>query len=60
MVEVTSKNPFHVNRWEDEQEHLFWLPPIFDKLEENRCVFLIGTRGAGKTTMLKALDWGRE
>lgn len=57
MVQITDENPFHVNRWEDEREHLFWLPPVFDALEKNRCVFLIGTRGAGKTTLLKAFDW---
>lgn len=52
-----NKNPFYLNRWEDEKNHLFWLPPLFDKFEENRSFFLIGTRGAGKTTLLKALDW---
>ncbi len=57
MSKKDDRNPFATDRWEDERDHLFWLPSSFEKLERNRCVYLIGTRGAGKTTILKALDW---
>ncbi len=57
MSEPTKENPFQTDRWEDEINHLFWLPSLFDELERNRCIYLIGTRGSGKTTMLRALDW---
>jgi hypothetical protein len=57
MKSKVQSNPFQTDRWEDETDHLFWLPSLFDELEKNRCVYLIGTRGSGKTTMLKSLDW---
>jgi hypothetical protein len=56
-MKIYEENPFETIRWEEDREHLFWLPPFFEKLERNRCAYLIGTRGAGKTTILKALDW---
>jgi energy-coupling factor transporter ATP-binding protein EcfA2 len=58
MKKTKQINPFSYQRWEDDKEHLFWLPPIFsEKMEENICVYITGSRGTGKTTLLKALDY---
>lgn len=50
--------PFSQSRWEQEGRHLFYLPEEpFARLEEPKPTYLIGTRGTGKTTLLKALNW---
>lgn len=50
-------NPFYVNKREYEERPLFWLPRDFAKIEQNKPVYVIGSRGTGKTTLLRALSW---
>jgi hypothetical protein len=55
---MTTDSPFSQNRYEYEQKHFFFLPKkIFDNLERPIPVYLIGSRGSGKTTFLKSLNW---
>lgn len=50
--------PFSQARWEHDSEHLFYLPrEQFLWLQEAKPTYLVGTRGTGKTTLLKALNW---
>jgi hypothetical protein len=57
MISIT---PFAANRFEFEGKHLYYLPvEVFRPLEEPVPAYLIGTRGTGKTTLLKALNWER-
>jgi len=52
------KEPFSQARWEHDSEHLFFLPRgQFLWLEQAKPTYLVGTRGTGKTTLLKALNW---
>lgn len=50
-------NPFEGQRWEQDMEHIIYLPKIFDELEKKQDLYLVGSRGTGKTTLLKALNW---
>jgi hypothetical protein len=55
---VTSASPFSLARFEYEHEHLYFLQrKIFARLENPKPVYLVGSRGTGKTTLLKALSW---
>lgn len=54
------KSPFSLNRFEHEYEgkHLYFLPPsFFPRLEIQKPVYLVGSRGTGKTTLLHGLNW---
>ena len=52
------RNPFSENRFEYDTKHLYYLPEsIYRRLEQHRPVYLIGTRGTGKTTFLKSMSW---
>ena len=52
------KSPFATARFEHEGTHLYYLPTdLLKPLEEERPVYLVGGRGTGKTTLLKALNW---
>jgi len=51
------KNPFEGQRWEQDAEHIIYLPEIFTELEKRQDLYVIGSRGTGKTTFLKALNW---
>ena len=54
------RSPFSLNRFEHEYggKHLYFLPPsFFQRLEIQKPVYLIGSRGTGKTTLLHALSW---
>jgi hypothetical protein len=51
------KYPFSQARWEHDSQHFFFLPKQFRRLEEAKPTYLIGTRGTGKTTLLRALNW---
>jgi len=51
------KNPFEGQRWEQDAEHIIYLPEIFNELEKRQDLYIIGSRGTGKTTFLKALNW---
>lgn len=52
-----TKNPFYINKREYDDRPLFFLPKGFSKLEQNKPVYVVGSRGTGKTTLLKALSW---
>lgn len=52
-----SANPFYISKLEYEEKPLFWLPQDFMKLEEGKPVYIVGSRGIGKTTLLRALCW---
>jgi len=55
---MITQSPFTASRFEYEGKHLFFLPSsIFSKLRQQKPVFLVGSRGTGKTTLLKALHW---
>lgn len=50
--------PFQHIRYEYEQRHIYYLPPkLMARLEAPKPAYLLGTRGTGKTTLLKALEW---
>lgn len=52
------KLPFSQARWEQDAQHFFHLPvDEFSRLQESKPSYLIGSRGTGKTTLLKALNW---
>ena len=50
-------NPFEGQRWELDAEHIIYLPEIFAELEKRQDLYIVGSRGTGKTTFLKALNW---
>lgn len=52
-----SCNPFEGNRWEDDSVNIIYLPEIFSELEKKHDLYLVGSRGTGKTTFLQALNW---
>lgn len=55
---VNLKSPFSSDRFEYEPIHLYYLPEsIFNILESPKPTILFGSRGTGKTTLLKALTW---
>jgi hypothetical protein len=52
------RTPFAPDRYEYEPTHLYYIPAqLFRDLEEPRQLFIIGSRGTGKTTLLQALYW---
>lgn len=54
------RSPFVDHRWENQDSrHFFFLrtSEYRDIVEDDRHTFLIGHRGTGKTTILKALHW---
>jgi hypothetical protein len=55
---MITRSPFSLNRFELEDEHIYFLPTnIFPVLQDLKSVVLRGSRGTGKTTLLKALNW---
>lgn len=53
-----NKSPFSTARFEYESENLYYLPDdLVTKMEIFVPQFLIGSRGTGKTTFLRALWW---
>ena len=53
-------SPFRSNRYELEEDRrhvYFLLPDDLEKLEELKSSYIVGTRGTGKTTLLKSLSW---
>lgn len=55
---MSQESPFTITRFEYEQSHLYYLPQtIFSELENPISTYLVGSRGTGKTTLLKALNW---
>jgi energy-coupling factor transporter ATP-binding protein EcfA2 len=55
---MSEDSPFSPDRFEYERKHIYYLPqPVFGKLETGKPIYLVGTRGTGKTTLLHALNW---
>ena len=55
---MSEESPFTLRRFETENRHLYYLPKdLFARLVGRRSIYLIGSRGTGKTTLLKALHW---
>lgn len=55
---MTCQSPFSLNRFEYESRHLYYLQKeLFERLEIPKPIYLVGSRGTGKTTLLKALNW---
>jgi energy-coupling factor transporter ATP-binding protein EcfA2 len=50
-------NPFEGQRWEQDTTNIIYLPEIFAELEKRQDLYLVGSRGTGKTTFLNALNW---
>ena len=58
IMTVKDINPFSQNRFEHENKHLYYLPKeIYSKIEQPKPIYLVGTRGTGKTTLLKSMSW---
>lgn len=51
------RNPFRPTRFEHEQHPLIWISPDVSKLEGTKSAYVAGTRGSGKTSLLKAVNW---
>ncbi|MBI1354979.1 MAG: hypothetical protein GC160_11580 [Acidobacteria bacterium] len=50
-------SPFAQDRFEYEHKHIYFLPqPLFTELLIPKSIYLVGTRGTGKTTILHALS----
>jgi hypothetical protein len=50
-------NPFKPTRFEHAAHPLIWVSPKVRPLEEAKSAYVKGTRGSGKTTILKAVNW---
>lgn len=54
---MTPPNPFRPTRFEHHDHPLIWLSPNVRLLEGLKSVYVAGTRGSGKTSLLKAINW---
>jgi len=55
---MTNRSPFSDNRFEYEVRHLYFLQEdLYVTLQRTKPCFLIGSRGTGKTTLLRSLSW---
>jgi hypothetical protein len=55
---MREESPFTLRRFEAENRHLYYLPKeVFSVLNGRRTIYLIGSRGTGKTTLLRAMHW---
>jgi len=54
---MTNSNPFLPTRFEFESSPLIWKSPYAFELEKQQSYFLKGTRGSGKTSILKSINW---
>lgn len=55
---MNNDSPFKLDRFEYERKHLYYLPgDTLNLLESSKPVYIIGSRGTGKTTLLNALSW---
>ena len=54
---MINKSPFTLHRFEHQQEQLISYLLLVSLLEQPKSLFIIGSRGTGKTTLLQALNW---
>lgn len=54
---MESTNPFRPTRFEHARRPILWISPRVVELEEAKSFYIFGTRGSGKTSLLKALNW---
>lgn len=55
---MTEASPFASKRYEHDGSPVYYIPPkAFRLLEAAVPTFLVGTRGTGKTTLMRALSW---
>lgn len=55
---MITSSPFSDTRFEYEIKHLYYLQEtLYEVLEKTKPCFLIGSRGTGKTTLLRSLSW---
>jgi hypothetical protein len=52
-----TKNPFRPTRFEHHEHPLIWISSNVRRLEGLKSVYVAGTRGSGKTSLLKAVNW---
>ncbi len=58
MSAIEPLNPFEGQRWEQDSQHIIYLPEnLIISLEKRQDIYLVGSRGTGKTTFLRALNW---
>lgn len=50
-------NPFLPTRYERHDRPLIWVSGKVKILEEKECIYVCGTRGSGKTSLLRAIHW---
>ena len=57
MTEIT--NPFRPTRWEHHRDGkpLLWFTKTANELAAPKSVFIYGSRGSGKTSILKSICW---
>lgn len=50
-------NPFRAQKYEElGREPIIYVSPLIKRLDQRRSVYVVGSRGSGKTTILKALE----
>lgn len=55
---MTRSSPFSPMRHEQAGQHVYYLPRgVLQQFESDKNIYLVGARGTGKTTLLKAMDW---
>ncbi len=54
---MIAHNPFRPTRFEHDEHPLIWLSPRVKQLEGLKSIYIAGTRGSGKTSLLKSINW---
>jgi hypothetical protein len=54
---MADNNPFRPTRFEHQEHPLIWLSPNVKYLEGLKSLYIAGTRGSGKTSLLQAVNW---
>jgi len=58
-VNSSVNSPFLYHKWEDEKDHFIWLPPEFSEWEGKKSIYILGSRGTGKTTLLQGFVYSQ-
>lgn len=54
---MTTSNPFRPTRFEFHDRPLIWVSPLINDISGFDSHYLCGTRGSGKTSLLKTMHW---